>query len=375
MESGVMKTAFYYDEWCFWHSIAGQYAQTFPVGDWVQPPSNMAQAESAESKRRFKNLVEMSGLSKDLYMSSALAASEEDLLRVHHADYLERFKALSDAGGGLLGVEAAIGPNSYEIAKLSAGLACTALENVWLGLVKNAYALCRPPGHHCLPDQAMGFCFLANIAIAIAHVKAKYAVNRVVIVDWDVHHGNGNQQIFYERDDVLTISLHQEHCFPPGYSGANDRGHAAGLGFNINIPLQPGCGHHSYLYAFEKIVIPAIEKFKPEMIIVASGFDANALDPLARMQLHSESYRVMTALMMQLAADYCQHKLVMIHEGGYAETYVPFCGLRVMEQLSGINTAFVDPALEFIQKQQPGAAFDLFQMKLLDELATHFDLA
>lgn len=369
-----MKTAFYYDEWCFWHSTAGQYAQTFAVRDWVQPPSAVMQAESPETKRRFKNLIEMTGLSKHLYMSSAVAASDEDLLRIHSPDYLEQFKALSDAGGGVLGPEAAMGPNSFEIAKLSAGLACAALENVWLGIIKNAYALCRPPGHHCLPDQAMGFCFLANAAIAIEYVKAKYAIKKIAVVDWDAHHGNGSQQIFYDRDDVLTISLHQENCFPAGYSGAKDQGQAAGQGFNLNIPLQPGCGHHGYLYAFEKIVIPAIQRYQPEMIIVASGFDANAFDPLARMQLHSESYRVMTALMMQLAEECCHHKLVMLHEGGYAEVYVPFCGLRVMEQLSGVSTAFIDPALEFIQKQQPSAAFDLFQMKLLDDLAMQFDL-
>lgn len=199
------RTAFFFDELCLWHA-AGPHALTLPVGGWVQPPAAAGHAESPETKRRLKSLLDVSGLTARLQLRSAPPASDEDLLRVHPAHYLERFKALSDAGGGSLGQDAPIGPGSYEIARLSAGLAIAALDAVLAGEVDNAYSLSRPPGHHCLPDQAMGFCFFANIAVAIEAAKARHGVERVAVLDWDVHHGNGTQAIYYRRDDVLSIS-------------------------------------------------------------------------------------------------------------------------------------------------------------------------
>lgn len=369
-----MTTAFLFDEWCLWHS-AGSYATILPVGGWVQPPSAASHAESPESKRRFKNLMDVSGLSQQLQLSTAAPATEEDLRRVHGSAYLQHFKQISDQGGGLIGVEAPVGAGSYEIAKLSAGLAVAAVEKVYRGEVSNAYALSRPPGHHCLPDQAMGFCFLSNISIAIERAKASLGLAKVAVIDWDVHHGNGTQHIFYQRDDVLTISIHQSKCFPAGYSGEADIGEGVGEGFNLNIPLLAGAGHAAYLYAFEKIVIPALQRFQPELIIVACGFDANAYDPLARQLAHSDTFRQMTALCMQAATQLCEGKLVMVHEGGYADFYVPFCGLAVMEQLSGIKTAVEDPCLSFIDKQQPDLEFQALQMQLLDQLALRFKLS
>ncbi|CAI2122380.1 class II histone deacetylase [Serratia quinivorans] len=367
------KTGFLFDERCFWHST-GLHATTLPVGGWVQPPSGGGHAESPETKRRMKNLMDVSGLSRQLTLLSAELATDEDLLRIHPADYLQRFKQLSDNGGGMLGEEAPLGPGSYEIAKLSAGLASAAVEAVLQGELENAYALSRPPGHHCLPDQSMGFCFLANIPIAIERAKAKYGLGKVAVLDWDVHHGNGTQHIYWQRDDVLTLSLHQDGCFPAGYSGEQDRGAGAGEGYNINIPLLAGAGDDGYLYALRQIVIPALEQFQPELIIVACGYDANALDPLARMQLHSDSFRSMTALVQDAADRLCNGKLVMVHEGGYAESYVPFCGLAVMEQLSGIRTEVQDPLLAFIQQQQPREAFNQFQRQAIDRLAQQFKL-
>ena len=169
----------------------------------------------------------------------------------------------------------------------------------------------------------MGFCLLANIPIAIESARAKHGIERVAVLDWDVHHGNGTQAIYYDDPNTLTISLHQDRCFPPGYSGTEDRGEGAGVGANINVPLPAGSGHEAYLYAFERIVSPALDAFKPELIVVASGLDANGLDPLARMLLHSNSFREMTRLVMNAANDHCEGRLVIVHEGGYSEAYVP----------------------------------------------------
>ena len=242
------KTGFFFDERCFWHST-GLHAVTLPVGGWVQPPAGGGHAESPETKRRMKNLMDVSGLTPQLALRSAAPASLEDLRRIHPDSYLERFKAISDNGGGMLGKEAPLGPGSYEIACLSAGLACAAVEAVLKGELDNAYSLSRPPGHHCLPDQSMGFCFLANIPIAVERAKAQLGLGKVAIIDWDVHHGNGTQHIYLQRDDVLTISLHQDGCFPPGYAGEDDRGVGAGEGYNINIPLLAGAGDDSWRYA------------------------------------------------------------------------------------------------------------------------------
>lgn len=362
-------TGFFFDELCFWHS-AGMHALVLPVGGWVQPPAAAGFAESPESKRRLKCLMDVSGLSRQLALRGAEPASEADLLRVHPQAYLQRFKALSDAGGGELGTNAPIGPGSYEIAKLSAGLAIAAVDRVIRGELSNAYSLSRPPGHHCLADQAMGFCFLANIPIAIEAAKAAHGLGRVAIIDWDVHHGNGTQSIYEQRDDVLTISLHQENCFPPGYSGIEERGRGAGQGFNINIALPAGSGHDAYLQAMGSIVIPALDRFEPQLIVVACGYDANGVDPLARMLLHSDSFRAMTALVKQAAERHCDGRLVMVHEGGYAEAYVPFCGLAVIEEMAGIRTAVEDPLLALLHLQQPGAAVSQFLQGHVAQLAT-----
>jgi len=368
-----VNTGFYFDEKCFWHST-GLHTGTLPVGGWVQPPSGSGHAESPESKRRLKNLMDVSGLTAALDMRSAAPVTLEDMLRIHPRHYLSQLKEVSDTGGGMLGDNAPFGPGSYEIAMLSAGLAAAAVDDVLAGRQRNAYALSRPPGHHCLRDQSMGFCFLANIPIAVERARADHGIIRVAIIDWDVHHGNGTQSIYYDDPNTLTISLHQENCFPAGYAGGEEIGEGAGAGANMNIALLAGSGDQAYRYAFERIVNPAVQRFKPELIVVASGFDANALDPLGRMQAHSDTFRTMTGHVLGLAADLCGDRLVIVHEGGYSESYVPFCGHAVIEQLAGVRTAVVDPLLDFIALQQPGERFDQFQRALIDELAEGFGL-
>ncbi|MBE7426693.1 MAG: class II histone deacetylase [Ideonella sp.] len=365
----MKPTAFYFDERTLWHVPGGLHALYLPVGGWIQPMAGSGMAESPDSKRRIKSLFDASGLSQRLDLRSAPPASEEDLRRVHTAGYLAEFKRLSDAGGGELGDTAPFGRGSYEIAQVSTGLAIAALDSVLRGEHGNAFAITRPPGHHCLPDRGMGFCLFNNIAVAIETAKARHRIERIAVIDWDVHHGNGTQQIFYARNDVLTLSLHQWGCFPPGYSGAEDRGEGKGVGCNVNIPLLPGGGHESYRYAFERIVVPVIDRFRPELIVVASGLDANGVDPLARMQLHPESFRMMSREVLQLAAHHAQGRLAVVHEGGYSEVCVPFCALAVVEALCGHRTEVPDPFSEFFGLQQPPERFDALQRELIDEMA------
>src|SRR5690606_16971510 len=247
--------------------------------------------ENPETKRRLKNLIEVTGLIRDLDLRRAGPATDEDLSRVHPKSYLDAFKAASDAGGGELGLRTPFGPGGYEIAALSAGLAVEALRSVLKGEAANAYALSRPPGHHCLPDWPNGFCLLANIAIAIRAARAEHRAARFAVVDWDVHHGNGTEAIFLDDPEVLTISLHQEANYPLDTGAADIRG---AEGSNINIPLPPGLGHKGYLAAFDRIVLPALHRFRPDAIGVACGYDASAFDPLGRMLATSETLRGIT---------------------------------------------------------------------------------
>lgn len=360
-------THFLTDERTFWHST-GVQALFLPIGDWVEPPSGSYGADTPGSKRRLVNLVRAAGFDEHLVLRSAAPATREDLLRVHPASYIDAFKALSDAGGGELELFAPFSKGGFEIAALSAGLAIDAVDAVLSGRARNAYALCRPAGHHCLADQPMGFCLLANIPIAIAAAQVRHGALRVAVVDWDVHHGNGTQTIFYDRADVLTISIHQDRCFPPGYSGFDDRGSGAGLGCNLNIPLPAGSGHETYCAAIEALVVPALRKFAPDLIVVASGLDANAVDPLARQLLHSDTFRTMTERMVALADELCAGRLAVIHEGGYAEAYVPFCGLAVLEALAGKRSAVIDPELDFFAAQQPDARVLEFHRAWIEDM-------
>ncbi len=362
-----MATGFFWDEKCFWHG-GGNYAGMLPVGGLVQPLDG-GLPESPESKRRLKNLMDVTGLSADLALRGAATATREDLLRVHPAHYLDQFKALSDAGGGELGRRTPFGPGGYEIAALSAGLAKAALAAVLTGDLDNAYSLSRPPGHHCLPDYPNGFCLLNNIGIAIEAARAAGLARRFAVLDWDVHHGNGTEAVFYDRDDVLTVSLHQERNYPMDTGACEDRGRGAGEGFNLNIPLPPGTGHKGYLAAMERLALPAIRDFAPDVLIIACGFDAAANDPLGRMLATAETFQMMTRQVMALADDLCDGKLVMVHEGGYSETYVPFCGHAVLQEMSGSRISAADPFAEVFPLRQPDARFDAFVEAWIDGMA------
>jgi acetoin utilization deacetylase AcuC-like enzyme len=365
----MTATYLFTDERTFWHS-GGDYVLAMPVGGWVQPAAGAGFADSPDSKRRLLSLISVSGLAEKLEVRTAPAATEADLLRVHPGSYLQRFKELSDTTGGNLGIMSPFSRGGYEIAAVSAGLAIGAVDSVMEGKARNAYSLSRPAGHHCGRETPMGCCLLSNIPIAIEAARAKYGPLRVAIVDWDVHHGNGTQSIYYEDPNTLTISLHQDRCFPPGYGGAEDRGSGAGLGANINIPMIPGGGHDAYMYAVDRIVIPALNAFSPDLIVVASGLDASSIDPLSRMQLHSDSYRSLTQAMLDAANRLCKDRLVVVHEGGYAESYVPFCGLAIVEALSGVRTVVDDPVLDFVIAQQPNERFAKFQREWIDDLAS-----
>lgn len=340
-----------------------------PVGGLIQPMSTGGLPENPETKRRMKNLIEVTGLMSELHPRSAPSATEQELRRVHNEEFLTRFRSISEAGGGETGMRAPYGPDGYSLASLSAGLGREALKAVLQGHLSNAYALTRPPGHHCLPDWQNGFCLLANIAIAIEDAVANGLAKRIAVLDWDVHHGNGTEAIFYERSDVLTVSMHQDRNYPMDSGSVSDRGEGAGGGFNVNIPLPPGAGHDTWMSALNKIALPSIRSFQPDVLIIACGFDAAAFDPLGRMLCSVATFREMTRAVMEVSDDVCGGKLVMIHEGGYSEMYVPFCGHAVLAEMAGSAIDAPDPMAETLEKRQPSPNFVKWAENQIDEMA------
>jgi len=373
MTRSTKSTGFFWDERSFWHS-GGNFALTMPVGGLMQPLAAGGLPESPETKRRLKNLMDVTGLMGELAAQSAEAASFEDLRRVHPESYLQEFKALSDAGGGELGLRTPFGQGGYELAALSAGLAKAALAAVMRGELKNAYSLSRPPGHHCLPDWPNGFCLMANLGIAIQSARAEGLLGRVAVIDWDVHHGNGTEAIFIDDPEALTISLHQEHNYPLDTGDADVIGEGAAKGTNMNIPLPPGAGHATYNEAMQRLVLPALRRFKPDVIVIACGFDASAFDPLGRMFATAETFGDMTRAVMAAADELCDGRLMMAHEGGYSEVHVPFCGHAVLQEMSGSVIAAPDPWTDTLNARQPNARAQAFYSELVGELATHFGL-
>lgn len=340
-----MATGWAWSERLAWFDN-GRWAGPLVPGGFVEPGEHM---ENGETKRRVASLVEASGLRDRMTPVPVRRATREELSRVHtdsYLDYLGEQDRLPKGGYADRDIaRVPFGHGDLEIAELAAGATIEAAEAIMRGEVDNAYVLTRPPGHHALPDMGLGFCVFANIAVAIEHVRAHHGVRRVAVVDWDVHHGNGTQAIYYDDPDVLTISVHQDRLFPDG-GLAEETGGVGAEGACVNVPLPPGCGHGAYVRVFEQIVLPQVRSFDPDLIVVASGYDSSAFDPNGRMLLHSDSYRWMTEQLMEVSAEVSDGRLLVVHEGGYSAFYVPFCAVAVIEALTGHRTEARDPIVD-----------------------------
>lgn len=339
------RTGWIVHESFFWHDT-GTGAGPLPAGGWLEP---MEHIESPSPKRRIANLVAVSGLGEQLVAVSPRPATRAELEAVHTARHIEDIEAQAASGRGDAGDGGSpFGRDSFRIAALGAGAAVVAVQEVSAGRLDNAYVLNRPAGHHAMSDSGYGFCIFNNAAIA-ARAAQRLGHQRVVILDWDVHHGNGAEEIFADDPQVLTISIHQDGAFPPGSGPLESRGTGDGFGANLNIPLPPGSGVPAYQAVMDRVVVPAIERFAPDFIVVASGFDANGWDPLARQMMHSEGFRSITRTIRLAAERWCDGRLVMTHEGGYQPAVVPFCGHAVLEELSGVDTEVTDPFVAAIE--------------------------
>ncbi|MBM5812363.1 MAG: class II histone deacetylase [Gammaproteobacteria bacterium] len=335
------RTGLVCHEHYFWHHT-GASAGPLPYNLTNQPDGH---PESPATKRRLLGLLEVSGLLDKLVSIRPRAAEVSEVTGFHTPEYVRRVQELSAGVGGDAGELTPIGTGSYEIALLAAGGCLAGLDAVVRGEVQRAYCLVRPPGHHAERDRGRGFCVFANNVLVTQRAQRVHGLGRVAIVDWDVHHGNSQEQAFVEDPSVLTISVHQDNYYPPGSGLIGVNGHGRGQGANLNVPLPPGSGHGAYLDCWQRVVVPALLRFRPELIIVSSGFDGSVMDPLGNMICHSDTFRGIAQMTLAAAQEVCGGRVLALHEGGYSTAYVPFCGLAVFEELLGGPSGVADPFL------------------------------
>jgi len=247
---------------------------------------------------------------------SVCAATSEELGRVHATDYLRRVVEVESAGGGMLDSDTWLFPGSSHAARLAAGAGIEAISFVLGAPKRRALCLVRPPGHHALPRKGMGFCVFANVAVATAEALARYELNRVLIVDFDVHHGNGTQEIFYESDRVGFLSIHR-YPFYPGTGARNETGTGPGLGNTVNIPLPHGICVSEYHAAFRSALEKLADRLRPELVVISAGFDAHVEDPVGDLGLEIEDFEILTREIVAVAETQAGGRIVSMLEGGY----------------------------------------------------------
>jgi acetoin utilization deacetylase AcuC-like enzyme len=257
-----------------------------------------------------------SGYLERLCSLEARDASVDEVAAVHTTGHIAHVREVAAQGGGWLDPDTYVSAQSYAVALRAAGGLLRAVEAVIHGEAPNAFALVRPPGHHAVPSRAMGFCLFNNVAIAARHAQLQYGLQRVLIVDWDLHHGNGTQEAFYDNAQVLYFSTHQ-YPYYPGSGHWQETGTGPGRGYTVNVPLPAGTGDVGYRRVFDEILVPVSRRFQPELILVSAGYDAHWMDPIGQMGVSVTGFAHLTGTLLSLADELCAGKLVLSLEGGY----------------------------------------------------------
>ena len=276
-------------------------------------------------------------------------AIRHQVQRVHSPDYVDELESFCRDGGGRLTAETGANERTYEVAQYAAGAAIAAAKQA-IDPRKKAipYALVRPSGHHAQPTQADGYCFFNNIAIATEAILTTDRIERVAILDWDVHHGNGTQEVFYDRDDVLFVSLHNDHGSwdtdaHPQTGDVDENGVGDGEGYTVNVPLPPGTGDHGYELAFDRLVLPVVAEFSPDVVLVSAGQDPGTVDPLGRNVVTKAGFTILGERIAALARERANGRLAFVQEGGYQLSHLAYATLGVFEGVLGIDTGIEDP--------------------------------
>jgi acetoin utilization deacetylase AcuC-like enzyme len=285
--------------------------------DYLQHETGPAHPEKPARLRAIVDHLEATGIARDAVPIQPRAAETAWIEQVHAPEYVRRVRETCAGGRSIIdSMDTVISARSYEVSLLAAGGALAAADAVVEGRVAGAFCAVRPPGHHALSDLAMGFCLFNNVAIAARYLQRRHGIERVLIVDWDVHHGNGTQDAFYEDPSVFFFSIHQ-YPFYPGTGASAETGAGEGRGFTLNAPMPAGRGDDDYLRVFEETLGPRVASFRPQFILISAGFDAHRADPLGGMNLTEEGYARLTSLVRSWAAEHCAGRIVSMLEGGY----------------------------------------------------------
>ncbi len=278
-------------------------------------------------------VLEESGVADLVEQVAPDPIDESWLGKVHTAEHIQRVKKACEKPESMLDMDTIAGPDSWDAALRALGSLATAGEKVMAGDWRNAFCAVRPPGHHAESTHPMGFCLFNNVAIGARYLQQKLGVEKVLIVDWDVHHGNGTQEIFYDDPSVFYFSVHQ-YPYYPGTGAETERGDGAGEGFTLNAPLPGGCGDEDYLQVFNQALIPAAREFDPDIILLSAGFDSHLDDPLSQMQVTDKGFEVMSRVIVDLAEEVCDGRLIGVLEGGYHLTALGRCAVRLVEVMA-----------------------------------------
>ncbi len=271
-----------------------------------------------ESPDRLKVLIDLTREleGKELRILHPRAATREEIEACHSSRLIDLIRSTTETNRTALDGDTVTCSDSYETALLAAGGYLKLLDSIAAGEFQNGFALVRPPGHHAMRDRAMGFCLFNSVAIGAEHLKRRYGAKRILIMDWDVHHGNGTQDAFYQDPSVLYISTHQ-YPFYPGTGAMGETGEGKGEGTTVNIPLPAGCGDAEYLQVFKEIVVPVAEKYEPDWILVSAGFDSHLRDPLGSMRVTVQGFEFMASALLKLAQNSAAGRIAFLLEGGY----------------------------------------------------------
>lgn len=321
--------------------------------------------EHAGRLERIARQLQESGLASELVRIPTEAAPRAALERVHRPEYIDHLQAMCQRAG-YLDPDTYVQPGSWEAALHAAGGLLALVREVLSGRLDNGFALVRPPGHHAEADRAMGFCLLNNVAIAARAAQAEWGVERVLIIDWDVHHGNGTQHTFYEDPSVMYFSIHQ-YPYYPGTGAADEQGRGPGEGTTVNVPLPGGAGDDGYLYAFERLLVPLARRFQPDFILVSAGYDPHWRDPLAAMEVTLTGFTRMTQIVHELAKELCHGRVVLTLEGGYDLEALAYGVVNSLYVLSGQSHKATDPL-----GRGPMAVRDV--RRIVDELCALWDV-
>ena len=302
--------------------------------------------ENAERVRNMLSVLRRGPLADRLRWHDGRLATEDELAAVHDPAYIEMLREACEQGGRVFAPSTLVTGESWRPLLAAAGTAMAAGDAVISGGSQIAYALVRPPGHHAAPATADGYCFFNHVALVAERARAA-GCERVAIIDWDVHHGNGTQACFYDRADVLTVSLHMRHgSWGPSHpqtGSAAEVGVGPGAGHNVNAELGLGGGIRAYEAPFTQVIRPILDQYRPDLIVGACGQDASGFDPNGRQNLLMEGFRRVGRLVAEVADELCDGKLVLVQEGGYARTYAAYCLHATLEGVLGTGPLLADP--------------------------------